>query len=82
MPLLTGDSLSDGNSTSQDNPGLPAIFLTHEVMGEDALHATGGMDFVIHIHTVIRSIIRQDGLCSSGLYNTHRLIMQQYNCQY
>jgi hypothetical protein len=24
------------NSTSQDNPGLPAIFLTHEVMGEDA----------------------------------------------
>ena len=24
------------NSTSQDNPGLPAIFLTHDVMGEDA----------------------------------------------
>src|SRR5690606_38225031 len=24
------------NSTSQDNPGLPTIFLTHDVLGEDA----------------------------------------------
>ena len=29
------------NSTSQDNPGLPAIFLTHEVMGEDAFARDG-----------------------------------------
>jgi hypothetical protein len=29
------------NSTSQDNPGLPAIFLTHEVMGEDAFAREG-----------------------------------------
>src|SRR5690554_512004 len=29
------------NSTSQDNPGLPTIFLTHEVMGEDAFARDG-----------------------------------------
>ncbi|KAA6343094.1 hypothetical protein EZS27_009202 [termite gut metagenome] len=29
------------SSTSQDNPGLPAIFLTHEVMGEDAIARDG-----------------------------------------
>lgn len=29
------------NSTSQDNPGLPTIFLTHEVMGEDAYARDG-----------------------------------------
>jgi hypothetical protein len=29
------------NSTSQDNPGLPAIFLTHDVMGEDAFARDG-----------------------------------------
>jgi hypothetical protein len=29
------------NSTSQDNPGLPTIFLTHEVMGEDAIARDG-----------------------------------------
>lgn len=29
------------HSTSQDNPGLPTIFLTHEVMGEDAFARDG-----------------------------------------
>jgi len=29
------------NSTSQDNPGLPTIFLTHDVMGEDAFARDG-----------------------------------------
>lgn len=29
------------NSTSQDNPGLPTVFLTHEVMGEDAFARDG-----------------------------------------
>lgn len=29
------------NSTSQDNPGLPTTFLTHEVMGEDAFARDG-----------------------------------------
>jgi hypothetical protein len=29
------------SSTSQDNPGLPTIFLTHEVMGEDAFARFG-----------------------------------------
>lgn len=33
------------NSTSQDNPGLPAIFLTHEVMGEDAFARDGRYGF-------------------------------------
>lgn len=33
------------NSTSQDNPGLPAIFLTHEVMGEDAIARDGRYGF-------------------------------------
>ena len=33
------------NSTSQDNPGLPTIFLTHEVMGEDALARDGRYGF-------------------------------------
>ena len=33
------------NSTSQDNPGLPTIFLTHEVMGEDAFARDGRYGF-------------------------------------
>jgi hypothetical protein len=33
------------NSTSQDNPGLPAIFLTHDVMGEDAFARDGRYGF-------------------------------------
>ncbi|MDR1116526.1 MAG: RagB/SusD family nutrient uptake outer membrane protein, partial [Tannerella sp.] len=33
------------SSTSQDNPGLPAIFLTHEVMGEDAFAREGRYGF-------------------------------------
>jgi hypothetical protein len=33
------------NSTSQDNPGLPTIFLTHEVMGEDAIARDGRYGF-------------------------------------
>lgn len=33
------------NSTSQDNPGLPTIFLTHEVMGEDAYARDGRYGF-------------------------------------
>jgi hypothetical protein len=33
------------SSTSQDNPGLPAIFLTHEVMGEDAIARDGRYGF-------------------------------------
>jgi hypothetical protein len=33
------------NSTSQDNPGLPTIFLTHDVMGEDAIARDGRYGF-------------------------------------
>lgn len=33
------------NSTSQDNPGLPTIFLTHDVMGEDAFARDGRYGF-------------------------------------
>lgn len=33
------------NSTSQDNPGLPTTFLTHEVMGEDAFARDGRYGF-------------------------------------
>lgn len=33
------------NSTSQDNPGLPTVFLTHEVMGEDAFARDGRYGF-------------------------------------
>ncbi|MCE7042521.1 RagB/SusD family nutrient uptake outer membrane protein [Dyadobacter sp. CY312] len=33
------------NSTSQDNPGLPTVFLTHDVMGEDAFARDGRYGF-------------------------------------
>jgi hypothetical protein len=33
------------NNTSQDNPGLPTIFLTHDVMGEDAFARDGRYGF-------------------------------------